>query len=121
MADDHATTAARDSLSSAISNLVVQLTREYTGRGPTKARTYVNHDLVTVVMQDALTKGEHHLIDSGGEALVLSTRRAYQATMRDRMVAGVEELTSRRVLAFLSANSIDPDYSIESFVLESAA
>jgi uncharacterized protein YbcI len=117
MADDEASTAP-DSLSSAISNLVVQLTREYTGRGPTKARTYLNQDLVTVVMQDALTRAEHHLIDDDGEALVLRTRRAYQETMRERLIQGVEQLTSRRVLVFLSANSIDPDYSIESFILE---
>ncbi|UTI63778.1 DUF2294 domain-containing protein [Paraconexibacter antarcticus] len=119
MADDEASTA-RDSMTSAISNHVVQLTREYTGRGPTKARTYLNQDLVTVVMQDALTRAEHHLIDDDGEALVLRTRRAYQDTMRARLIEGIEQLTSRRVLAFLSANSIAPDYSIESFILEGA-
>lgn len=37
---------------------------EYTGRGPTKARTYVNEDLVSVLLRDTLTKGERSLVSS---------------------------------------------------------
>src|SRR5674476_141866 len=46
------------SVSAAISSVVVKLLREYTGRGPTKARTYVDDDLITVVLRDTLTMGE---------------------------------------------------------------
>ena len=101
----------------AISNLVVRLLSEYTGRGPTKARTHFNDNLVTVVVQDLLMKGERSLIRDGKQDLVLETRRAYQLTMREDYTAGVEEITGRRVIAFLSANHIDPDIAIESFVL----
>jgi uncharacterized protein YbcI len=38
------------SKSAAISNHVVKTMSEYTGRGPSKARTYLNDDLVTVVL-----------------------------------------------------------------------
>jgi hypothetical protein len=38
-------------------NLTVRLLSQYTGRGPTKARTFFNDDMVTVVLQDTLTKG----------------------------------------------------------------
>jgi len=48
----------------AISNLIVGLLSQYTGRGPTKARTFVNDDIVTVVLQDTLTKAEHALVDN---------------------------------------------------------
>jgi len=44
-------------------------------------------------------------------------RRAYQLTMRDDFTAGIEEITGRQVIAFLSANHIDPDIAIESFIL----
>jgi uncharacterized protein YbcI len=101
----------------AIANHVVQLLSEYTGRGPTKARTTFSHDLVTVVVQDLLAKGERSLVRDGKADLVLDLRRAYQQTMRHELVAGVEEITGRRVIAFLSANHIDPDVAIESFVL----
>ena len=37
--------------------------------------------------------------------------------MREELVASVEELTGRRVVAFLSDQSADPDVAIESFVL----
>ncbi len=104
----------------AVSNLIVRLLSEYTGRGPTRARTHFNDDLVTVVVQDLLTKGERSLIRDGNTELVLETRRAYQQTMRHDLSAGIEQITGRHVVAFLSANHIDPDIAIESFMLEPA-
>ena len=101
----------------AISNLVVRLLSDYTGRGPTKARTHFNDELITVVVQDLLTKGERSLIRDGKADLVLEMRRAYQLTMADDLTAGVAEVTGRQVIAFLSANHIEPDIAIESFVL----
>jgi uncharacterized protein YbcI len=105
-------------LSAAISTATVHLLREYTGRGPTRAKTYVNQDLVTIVLQDTLTKGERSLVNDGMQLDVLHTRRLFQETMRTDLVAAVERLTSRTVMAFMSANHIDPDMAIESFVLE---
>jgi uncharacterized protein YbcI len=96
---------------------MVRLVSEYTGRGPTKARTYFEGDLVSIVLQDTLTRGERSLVRDGRSELVLSTRRAYQATMSEDAIAGIEELTGRKVLAFLSDNHIDPDVAVESFVL----
>lgn len=101
----------------AISNMIVRLLSEYTGRGPTRARTHFSDNLVTVVVQDLLTKGERSLVRDGKAELVLDTRRAYQQTMRDDLTSGVEEITGRRVTAFLSANNLDPDIAIESFML----
>jgi uncharacterized protein YbcI len=101
----------------AISNLVVRLLSEYTGRGGTRARTHFNDNLVTVVVQDLMTKGERSLIRDGRGDLVLETRRAYQDTMGDELSAGVEDITGRKVVAFLSANHLEPDVAIESFML----
>jgi len=101
----------------AISNLIVRLLSEYTGRGPTKARTHFSDDLITVVVQDLLTKGERSLIRDGKADLVLEMRRGYQFTMRDDLTAGIEGITGRDVIAFLSANHLDPDIAIESFML----
>ena len=102
----------------AISNVVVRLMREYTGRGPTQTRTHFNQDLVTVVVKDALTKGERSLVRDGREALVLDTRKAFQQTMRAELIAAIETITGREVAAFLSDNHVDPDVAIECFVLE---
>ena len=44
--------------SAAVSNSMVQLLHEYTGRGPTRARTTIAGDLVICVLADTLTKPE---------------------------------------------------------------
>jgi uncharacterized protein YbcI len=103
-----------------ISNLLVKLVNEHTGRGPTKTATYFNEDLISVVMRDALTKGERSLVRDGKDDLVLDVRVAFQQEMRADFIAGIESITGRKVHAFLSANHIDPDIAIESFVLEDA-
>ena len=101
-----------------ISNHVVGQMSAYTGRGPTKAWTSIDEDLISVVLRDTLTKGELSLVADGRTELVLEMRKAYQNTMRHDLVAGVEEIAGRKVIAFLSDNHIDPDIAIESFVLE---
>jgi len=111
----------RGQMSLAISNAVVKLVSEYTGRGPTRARSYVNDELVTVVLRDTLTKGERSLVRDGKGELVLRVRLAFQQTMRDELIAGIEQITGRSVQAFLSANHMDPDIAIETFVLDGAA
>ena len=50
-------------LNAAISEALVRLLAESTGRGPTKARTTIDRDLV-VVLHDSLTPGERFLLDS---------------------------------------------------------
>ncbi len=106
------------SRAAAVANHVVHVMSEYTGRGPTKARAYLNDDLVSVVLADTLTKGERSLVRDGREDHVLDMRKAFQDTMRDDLVSGVEQILSRKVIAFLSDNHIDPDVAVETFVLE---
>jgi uncharacterized protein YbcI len=105
-------------VAAAISNAVVSVLGEYTGRGPTKARTYLNRDSVTVLLHDTLTKGERQLVSEGHAPIVLDTRSVFQEMMRNELVAAVENLTGRTVTAFMSANHIDPDMAVETFVLE---
>jgi uncharacterized protein YbcI len=101
----------------AISNLTVRLLSEYTGRGPTRARTHLSGDLVAVVLQDTMTKGERSLIRAGEPDRVLDTRKAYQRTMRAELAAGVSEIVGREVIAFMSDNHIEPDMGVEVFIL----
>lgn len=112
---------ARGPLSAAISNAVVRVFYEYTGRGPNRARSFVSDDLISVVLEETLTKGERQLAEDGKSDVVLQSRDAYQDMMREDLIAAVEQLTGRHVRAFLSDNSIDPDVAVESFVLEPVA
>lgn len=108
----------RGPISAEISTAAVQLIAEYTGRGPTKAHTVINHDSVMILLADTLTKGERSLVGKGMADHVLETRRRYQAAMRDDLTAAVEKATGREVVAFMSSNHIDPDMAAEVLVLE---
>ena len=101
----------------AISNAIVQLLHEYSGRGPTRARTTSGNDLIVCLLADTLTKSERKLVDAGEERLVLEQRSALQRLMRDEAIAAIEGLSGRTVSAFMSNNHIDPDLAVETFVL----
>jgi uncharacterized protein YbcI len=105
-------------LSVAISNGMVQLLRQYTGRGPTKARTTVGRDHVLIMIQDALTRGERTLVEAGYSDDVLRTRRRFQEVMRPEATSMIEELTGRSVVGFMSDNHANPDLGVEVFILE---
>jgi uncharacterized protein YbcI len=107
------------SIAADISRGAVQILREFTGRGPTKARTVISKDTVAIVLGDTLTKGERSLIKIGERDHVLRTRRNYQRVMRADLVELVQKLSGRTVAAFFSDNHIDPDYAVEFFLLES--
>lgn len=103
---------------SAIFDLVGGLVGEYIGQAP-RARTYLNGDVITVVLEDTLTKGEERMVRDGMSELVLSTRRAFQQTMRADLVAGVERITGRRVR--VSASEMLPDITVEVLVLDGSS
>ena len=104
--------------SAMISTSAVQLLHDYTGRGPTKAKTMINEDMVTVVLADTLTKGEQKLVDEGLHDRVIQLRYDYQLVMREDLVEIVERQLERKVIAFMSENHIDPDLEVEVFALE---
>jgi uncharacterized protein YbcI len=104
-------------LLTAISNAVVQIVREYTGRGPTQARASIRDNLVVVLMQETMLKAEHSLVNHDKAVLVVEMRRSFQQTMRADLSAAVERLTEREVIAFMSDSHLEPDYSVEVFVL----
>jgi uncharacterized protein YbcI len=103
-----------------ISTAAVQVLHEYTGRGPTKAKTVINEDMVLILLADTLTKGERTLVEGGKVDRVLQLRREYQTLMRDDLVRIVERQLDRKVIAFMSENHIDPDLAAEVFVLQPA-
>jgi uncharacterized protein YbcI len=106
------------SVAADVSRGAVQLLRECTGRGPTKARTVISKDTVAIVLGDTLTKGDRSLVAMGERQHVLHTRHILQQLMRDDWVELVERLSGRTVEAFFSDDHIDPDYAVEFFLLQ---
>ena len=116
--DVDSTTAAGD-VRTAISDGLVALLKEYYGRGPDRARTYVNDDLVVCLLRGGFTRVEQTLLDGGHGDDVIRQRMAFQKVMRDRFEQVVEHATGRKVIGFMSGNQQDPDMICEVFVLDS--
>jgi uncharacterized protein YbcI len=100
-----------------ISRAMVALFKEYVGRGPTHARSYIHDELVVVILKDTMIKAEKTLADEGEEELVRGVRRVFQGKFREDANGIVERLTGRKVLCFLSDHAIDEDVAVEAFVL----
>jgi uncharacterized protein YbcI len=118
---DTGTRSASGRLNAAVARAVVHAHNEYRGRGPTKAQAFFNQQVLVVLMEDTLTKAERSLVRDGKNDAVFELRRQMQSTMRADLVASIEDLTGRKVIAFMSANHIAPDYAAELFVLDASA
>ncbi len=106
------------SVAAAISRHVVRMVAEYTGRGPNKARTTIRDNVVVCITENNMTKAEQRLVVEDEAELVDTIRRTFQMTMRDDLVAGIESITGRRVVSFLSDHDSDTDHAVEVFILD---
>jgi uncharacterized protein YbcI len=99
---------------------IVQIYAQQYGKGPVQARSHLVGDGVLCVLQDALTVAELTLVCRGQGEAVHTMRRAWQDAMQDDFEEVVEAATGRRVSAFLSQVSLEPDMHIEYFRLDPA-
>jgi uncharacterized protein YbcI len=102
----------------AVTNAIVGLHREFYGRGATRGRTIMQENYLVCFLDDIYTKAERTLIDAGKFDAVIQARNDFQEAMEARFSQAVEELTGRRVRAFLSQVRADPDVAVEVFWLE---
>ncbi len=101
-----------------LSNAFMALYKEYFGRGPVDCRTYLERDLVVLVLTGGFSAGEQTLFEAGKWHDVRHARQAWQDSMEERFTQAIERLTHRTVKAFMSASHQDPDVSVELFVLD---
>jgi uncharacterized protein YbcI len=101
-----------------LSNAIVALFKEHFGRGPADCRTYLEPDLVVVVMTGGYHAAEQTLFEAGKWHEVRQARMSWQDTMEVRFVDAIEQRTARTVKAFMSANHQAPDVTVELFVLD---
>ena len=102
-----------------ITNRIVSLVREHYGRGPIKAKTYVLDNLIVCVLTDCgFTAIERTMMEGREPERVLEMRRDFQRMMKIRYSAMIEELTGRKVLAFLSQAHVEPDLTVEMFLMD---
>lgn len=101
-----------------ITDRLALLIREHYGRGPIKAKTYVLDRLIVCVLSGGFIALERTMIDSGETGRVLEMRREYERLMKTRYNEMIEELTGRKVLAFLSQTHVEPDLTVEMFLMD---
>jgi uncharacterized protein YbcI len=104
--------------STSVGNAITRLHRDHYGRGATTTRTVMQRNYIAVFLHDIYTPVERTLIDAGNAEQVKTTRQAFQMAMRDPFTAAVEEITGKKVAAFMSQVHFDPDMAVEVFVLE---
>lgn len=103
----------------AISAEMVTIFRDFLGKGPERCKAYwAGTDMLVVLLAGGFSVAEKTLFAAGRGAAVQESRMALQETLSERMKGTIEELTGRRVVAFLSASHQEPDLSAELFLLE---
>src|SRR6188472_3188835 len=65
----------------AISNAMVGLKKRFYGKGPERARTYLNDDYVFCALEGGLTRNEQTLVEAGEEEAVRQYRLLFQKTV----------------------------------------
>lgn len=103
-----------------ISNGIVGLLKEYFGKGPQQAKTYIDDDLVVVLLRGGFTRVEETLLAAGYGEAVIAQRTLFETVMRERFSNIVEAQTGRKVIAFMSGSHQQPDLLAELFVLAPA-
>jgi uncharacterized protein YbcI len=103
----------------AVTNGIVQLFREYYGRGPNKAKSFLLDGYIVVcVPEDTMTTVEQTLVKHGNGDMVRQVRLVFQEAMADQFKGVVEKAMGRTVATYHSQLTMDPDMGFEFFVLE---
>jgi uncharacterized protein YbcI len=107
-----------DALLEAVTDAMVALHVRYHHREPVTAKTLLlGGDLLACVMGGIYTDVEKTMIELQRTTIVQETRSAFQNAMQHKFISAVEELSGRKVLAFISNHHVGPDMEIELFVL----
>ena len=103
----------------AVTNGIVKLFREFYGRGPNKAKSYILDDRIVVcVLEDTMTTVEQTLAKNGDTDMVRQVRLRFQEAMALEFKTVVEKAMGRRVAAYHSQLTMEPDMGFEFFVLD---
>src|SRR3954453_17262027 len=112
------TADATNNVRLAISNALVRVKKELYGKGPVKAKTYLNDNYVFSVLEGGLTRNEETLLEAGEHRLVRDYRLRFQEAVAGTFTTAVEEATGRRVLSYHSQIVFEPERAFEIFVLD---
>jgi uncharacterized protein YbcI len=106
------------SMNAAISRAIVADMKEFFGKGPESAKSYLVDDLLFVVMRGGITTAEDTMIEAGQQDLVRQFRLKFEEEMRERLTTMIEKIVGRKVITYQSQILFDPEIAIEMFVFD---
>jgi uncharacterized protein YbcI len=107
------------SVTMAVSNAMVAIYKEQFGRGPTKTRThFAGPDTLITTLEDSLTKAERNMVAMGEHTRLRDIRMFFQYAVEQDFRGTVEQITGRKVRAFVSGIDTERDVSCEVFYFE---
>ena len=118
----HADAPEGQSVLLAVSNAMVRIYKEQFGRGPTKARTtFAGPDVIISTLENSFTPAERNLAKMGEHQRLRDVRMFFQYATESEFRGAVEDITGRKVRAFVSGMDAEQDVATEVFYLESSA
>src|SRR4051794_38596108 len=118
MGDTDQTPVPRGELLKKNSNAMGWIKKNLYGKGPTKAKTFINDTFGFVAFEGGLTKNDLTLLEAGETDMTRGYRLRFQEVVSEQATGAVEELTGRKVIGYHSQIVFDPDRAFEIFVLD---
>lgn len=114
----------RGQMEAEITETLVRFEKDFMGRGPVEARTYLVEDLVIVRLQGVITRAEQQLSSTGdkdrGRDLIKQTRMALIEKARPILESAVQAATRKAVISMHTDISTKTGERIIVFTLEGA-
>ena len=102
MADQSASKTLGE-LEAAFTKRIIQFEKEYLGRGPVEARTYIIQDMIVVRLKGVLTPAEEKLVQTKeGRTLVKEARRQLFDTSRPRLSQSTRDILEAELIDIYS-------------------
>jgi uncharacterized protein YbcI len=99
---------SRGELEAEFTKRVVKFEKDYFGRGPVEARTYLIDDMVIIRLRGVLTPAEEKLAETNeGRTLIKNTRRQLFDTSRIIMETFTVDILGKKLLGVFSDVSLD--------------
>ena len=102
----------------ALANAMVRRKAELYGKGPERAKAYLNEEHVFVVLEGGLNASEELMIEAGEHDLVRRYRLRFQEVTAPQLTGDVEEITGRKVIGYHSQIVFEPTRIYEIFTLD---
>jgi uncharacterized protein YbcI len=100
-----------------LSDDMVRAKKQFFGKGPEQAKSYMLDDMLFVVMRGGLTTAEQTMLRFGRQNMVRQFRQLFENEMTEVLTGLVEEATGRTVVNYQSQIMFDPDIIVEMFVI----